>query len=263
MTERRIVLGLALGIAIALLPALSRQPVAGATPSLSLVGAATYDVRPADGRVVVSVRLTAANHLKDTVTKRYFFRTGFLTVLPGTSGFKLTGGAGAPRGSISSEKPTYTILKLDLGANLAAGKSTTLTLTFDLKDPGGAPDRPVRISPSLVSFPAWAFATPNTPGASVQVRLPSGYHLTAGRGRLQGPTSDENGHDVWRSGSIADPLHYITDVAADRPSEYAETTRTVRLGPSTATVVLRAWPDDPAWRDRIGRLIDRALPVLQ
>ena len=40
------------------------------------------------------------------------------------------------------------------------------------------PDRPVRISHSLVSFAAWAVATPSTPGAVVDVRFPDGYSVT-------------------------------------------------------------------------------------
>ena len=41
------------------------------------------------------------------------------------------------------------------GSQLGAGKSIALTLTFDIADPGGAPDRALRISPSLVLFSAW------------------------------------------------------------------------------------------------------------
>jgi hypothetical protein len=254
---------LAVGLALGLVPALAPVPVAAATPSLTLVGATTYDVLPDQGRVAASVRVTATNRLKDSVTRRFFFRTAFITVLPGTSGFKIAGGSGQAKVSISSATPEYTNLKIDLGANLAAGKSTTLTLTFDLKDPGGAPDRPMRVSTSLVSFAAWAVATPETAGASVDVRFPTGYDVTIGRGPLNGPVATDAGHQLWSSGTLANPLEFVADLSADRPVDYQETNLKVALSAGSAEVLLRAWPDDPAWRDRVSSLVERALPVLE
>ena len=193
---------IALAFALGLVPALAPAPVAAASPNLTIVSAATYDVRPDEGRVVVSVRLTASNHLKNTATKRYFFRTATLTVLPGTSGFRIKGGSGKPRVSVTKRTATYTNIKIDFGANLGAGKSTGLTLTFEIKDPGGRPDRAVRVSPSLASFAAWAYATPDTPGSSVAVRFPAGYNVSIGRGPLEGPTPDGAGHERWTSGPL-------------------------------------------------------------
>lgn len=249
--------------AIGLMPALAPVPAAAATPKLTIVGATTYDVLPEEGRVAVTVELTATNRMKNTSTRRYFFRTGFLTVLPETSGFKITGGAGTPKVSVSSETETYTNLRINLGANLAAGKSTTLTLTFDLKDPGGAPDRSVRISPSLVTFAAWAFATPETPGATVSVRFPPAYDVSIQRGPLEGPVHDSTGDLVWSSGELETPLEFVADIAADRPTDYAETSFEVDLEAGPAAVLLQSWPDDLAWRDRVRDLIEQALPVLE
>lgn len=254
---------LAATLAIGLIPALTPPSVLAARPGLTFVTETTYDVQPAESRVSVTVRLTAHNHMKDTAARKYFFRTGFLTVLPGTSGFRISGGSGAPKVSVSEVQSTYTNLRIDLGANLAAGKSTTLDLAFDLLDPGGAPDRAIRISPSLVSFDAWAFATPETPGSSVAVRLPTGYAVAIGRGPMTGPNPDGDGFVRWSTEALASPLEFVADVDADRPPELVETSQAVRLADGEATVVLRAWPDDPAWRDRVGSLVERALPLLE
>ncbi|HEY6012919.1 MAG TPA: hypothetical protein VIU37_02900, partial [Candidatus Limnocylindrales bacterium] len=165
--------GLALGLALGVAPGLGLAPgvgpalVAAATPSLTITGDATYDVLPDERRVAVTVHLVATNHLRNTVSRKVYFRTAFLTVQPGTSGFALRGGSGNPKVSVHESTDTFTSLKLDLGANLAAGKSTQLTLTFDIRDTGGDPARLVRVSPSLVTFGAWAFATPGTPGSTV------------------------------------------------------------------------------------------------
>ena len=236
---------------------------ASASPGLTIVGAATYDVVPEEGRVAVTVALTATNHRHDTTTKRFFFRTGYITVLPNTADFKLSASAGKPKVTVSSSTATYTNLKLDLGANLAAGKSVSLTLTFNVRDPGGAPDRPVRISPSLVSFAAWAIATPSTKGATVGVTFPAGYNVLIGRGPLIGPVRDGSDRDVWLSDPLDAPLDFVADISADRPSDYAETARTVDMAGGPASILLQAWPDDAAWRDRVGDLVARALPVLE
>jgi hypothetical protein len=253
----------AFALSIGLLPALAPARVAAARPDLTLVGHATYDVLPDEGRVAVSVRLRATNHLRDTVARRFFFRTAFLTVLPGTSHFRISGGSGNPKVSVAQRTADYTNLRIDFGANLAAGRSTTLTLTFDLDDSGGAPERPVRITPSIVSFSAWAFATPDTPGATVELNVPAGYTVAIGRGPLDGPTTTKSGEQAWTSGSIAEPLEFVADVVADRLGTPVETLREVTLTNDPAAILVRSWPDDTAWSERVLGLLERALPLLE
>ncbi len=254
---------LALALSIGLMPALAPARVAAARPDLTLVGHATYDVLPEEGRVAVSVRLRATNHLRDTVTRRFFFRTAFLTVLPGTSHFRISGGNGNPKVTVAQHRADYTNLRIDFGANLAAGRSTTLTLRFDLEDTGGAPERPVRITPSIVSFNAWAFATPDTPGATVALNVPAGYNVAIGRGPLDGPTTSNSGEQSWTSGPIDEPLEFVTDVVADRLGTPVETLREVTLANDPASIIVRSWPDDTAWSERVLGLLERALPLLE
>ena len=237
-------------------------PTRAATPALTLASDTTYEVLPDTALVHVTSLVTATNHLQDTLTKRFFFRTAYLAVLPGTSGFKVAATGLKPSVSVSVRTSTYTLLKLNLGTDLGAGKSVTLTLTFDIKDPGGAPDRPVRISPSIISFTAWSFATADTPGSSVTVRFPDDYTVSVGRGPLKGPTIDGSGLQVWTSGKLASPLAFIADLTADRPGDFDDTRLSAQLGSATARIDLRSWPDDPAWRDRVGDLLTRGLPAL-
>jgi hypothetical protein len=254
---------LALALCVGLMPALAPARVAAARPDLTLVGHATYDVLPDEGRVAISVRLRATNHLRDTVARRFFFRTVFLTVLPGTSHFRISGGSGNPKVSVAQRRADYTNLRIDFGANLAAGRSTTLTLTFDLADSGGAPERPVRITPSIVTFNAWAFATPDTQGATVALNMPAGYNVAIGRGPLEGPTTTKSGEQAWTSGPIDEPLEFVADVVGDRLGTPVETLREVALTNEPAAILVRSWPDDTAWSDRVLGLLDRALPVLE
>ena len=254
---------LALILSIGVVPALGPARVAAARPDLTLVGHAIYDVLPEEGRVAVSVRLRATNHLRDTVARRFFFRSAFLTVLPGTSHFRISGGNGNPKVSVDQRRADYTNLRIDFGANLAAGRSTTLTLTFDLDDTGGAPERPVRITPSIVTFNAWAFATPDTPGATVAVNVPAGYNVAMGRGPLDGPETTKSGEQAWTSGPIDEPLEFVADVVADRLGAPVETLREVTLTNDPAAILVRSWPDDTAWSDRVLGLLERALPLLE
>ena len=253
----------ALALTIGLVPALAPAPVAAARPDLTLVGHTTYTVLPDQGRVAVSVRLRATNHLRDTATRRFFFRTAFLTVLPGTTRFRISGGNGTPKVAVAQERADYTNLRIDLGANLAAGRSTTLNLTFDIVDPGGAPDRSIRISPSIVSFNAWAYATPDTPGATVTVLMPEGYNVAVGRGPLEGPTTTRSGDQAWTSRPLDRPLDFVADVVGDRLAAPVDTTRDVVTPNGTLSVIVRSWPDDAGWRDRVLDLVDRALPELE
>ncbi len=260
MRARFGVAALVFAIALSLL---AGTPVArAAAPGLTLVTAASYDVEPAAGRVAVTTRITATNHLHDTTTQRYFFTTAYLAVLPGTSGFTLTRPGGKASVSVASKSAGYTLLKLNFGTQLASGRSLVLTLHFDVRDPGGAPDRTVRISPSIVSFTAWAFSTADTPGSSVTVRFPAGYTVVVGRGPLSGPTNDSAGRAVWTSGRLSTPLTFIADFSADRPGDYSSRDLTLTVGRTTAAVTLRSWPDDSAWRDRVGDLVSRGLPAL-
>jgi len=240
----------------------SPAPVRAAMPALILVTSTTYEVLPDEGRVAVTVRIAATNRLHDTVTRRFYYEEGVLAVLPETSNFRLTAESGSPSVSVRSQDESGVYLRLRFGSRLAAGQTLDLTLTFDLSDPGGAPDRPVRISPSLVRFQAWAHASADTPGSSVEVLVPGGYRVELGRGPLVGPTTDPDGWHVYASGPLEAPLLFVVDVTADRAGGYVDDRRSSTVGGATVILVIRAWPDDPAWGARVGDLFVRALAVL-
>ncbi len=261
MGRRLRMIGFAILLAGLALPG-AAAPVA-AVPNLTLVAATTYEVLPDEGRIIVTAEITATNRLKDSVARRFYFRTAYLAVLPGASHLAIRGGSGSPKVSVTRRAADHTELKIDLGANLASGKSTRLTLTFEVRDPGGAPDRPVRISPSLVTFDAWAFATPDTGGSSVTVILPAGYGVEIGRGPLEGPTATGDGRQAWTSGRLAAPLEFVADIAADRPADLVESRVELPMAEGAAVVLVRSWPDDPAWGVRVAALLERALPVLE
>ena len=261
----RFLLAAIVAIGVSGLPAGPSGPPSAraATPDLTIVTSARYDVQPTRHRVHVTVDLTLTNHLRDTVTKRFFFDHAFLAVLPSSSGYALSWtGAGTPSVRVASRTQNYTLLRLNLAQHLTSGKTATYRLTFDLADPGGAPTRDLRVGDTLVSFPVWAFASDGTPGSSVTVVFPAGYQIQVEAGAIAPPTTNADGRVIFRSGALAKPLDFFAYLVADRPGAYKTSTIATTVLDAPVRIGVRAWSDDPAWARRVGNLIKKGLPVL-
>ncbi len=262
-------LAIALGIAVLTIgplglaiPLAAPAPARAAEPTLTVVGATRYEAQPDDGRILVTADLAIKNHAIDTATTKYFYDRAFLAVPPEATAFVVTGGLGRSNWTISERKPTYTLLSLTFGGRLAAGASTKLRLTFALEDPGDPPDRELRVSRTLITFPVWALASTGTAGSTVMVSVPAGYNVTFLRGTLPGPTTDAAGDQVWTSEPIPDPLKVDLYVRADRPLQFVETQRSVAVGSATVNLTFRSWIDDSAWLSRMEDMFGRGVPAL-
>ena len=245
----------------ALAPA-AAAPALAAGPGMTIVSNATYTVDPDHGVVHVAVNLTAANHLTDTKTRLYYFDKAFLAVPPNTVGFKVSARIGGPTVHVAAKKADHTLLRIDFGSRLGSSQARGIALTFDIKDPGGVPTRTTRVGTSLVAFGAWAYASEGTPGSTVTVVFPPGYTIDARSDLLHKPTTDGGGRTVYATGALAQPLAFFAYFVADRPSAFAESTRTVQVGGRPLVVTIRAWPDDPAWAERTGGIVEQGIPVL-
>jgi hypothetical protein len=264
MRTRSVPYLIAAAIAIGVLGWPGATPTAwAATPDLTIVSSARYDVQPSRHRVRVTVDLTLTNRLKDTVTKRFFFDHAFLAVLPGSSGYALSWlGSGQPSVRVASSTKSHTLLRLNLAQHLNSGKSASYRLTFDLRDPGGAPTRDLRVGDTLVSFPVWAFASDSTPGSSVTVVFPAGYDIQVEAGAIAAPTALGDGRVIFRSGILANPLDFFAYLVADRPGAYKTSTISTTVLEEPVEVVVRSWSDDAPWAKRVGSLVGRGLPAL-
>ena len=67
---------------------------------------------------------------------------------------------------------------------------------------------------------------------------------------------------AWTSDALPTPTSYIADILADRPSVLVDDRRVATVEGQTVYVLVRSWPDDPAWRDRVSDLLVRGLPAL-
>jgi len=237
--------------------------VRAATPDLSVITSARYDVRPEAGRIDVTVDLTATNRLVDTPTTQYTFEQAYLAVPPEATGFAVSSASADPTVAVDDVKPTHTLLRIAFGSPLAAGRSIRLTLTYRLPDPGAPADRDFRVGPTLTTFQAWALASTETPGSTVTVTVPEGYIVTFVRGSLPGPTFDAAGRQVWASAAIEDPLKFDLFVRVERTPVLVDSEVRVPVESGVARLTLRAWSDDPGWADRIRVLLRAGIPGLE
>jgi hypothetical protein len=234
-----------------------------ATPDLTIVGEARYEVVPEEKVVRVTVDLVARNHLRDTAARRYFFDRAFLAVPPATTAFAITSPSGKPSVRVSRRRADHQVLALSFGQRIGSGKTASFRLTFDLPDPGGEPARDVRVGGALVTFPAWAYGYPNgVAGSSVTVVFPKGYAAHVEAGELPAPTTDAAGRTIFSTGPLPDATAFSAWFVAEGTAAYVDTRLDLEVGGSPAAVTVRAWPDDAEWGTRVGGLFERGLPVL-
>jgi hypothetical protein len=233
-------------------------PLRAAGDGLQIVTATRYEVLPSQGRVHITIDATATNLTPDTSEGRTYY-TGVTFGIP----------AGASRVAASSGGVPLTV-SLDRGHTRASvtfnrdvfyEERYRYRVTFDLADAGGAANRDVRVSHSLVAFPVWAFGSGGVAGSSVQVALPAGYTPT-----LQGAELDvsraPDGSMILSAQRIPDPFAFFTYISADRSGAFSTTPLSVEVGGRSARVEVRAWDDDPEWGTEMAGLLRDGLPEL-
>jgi hypothetical protein len=254
----------ALVMAVAAPAAGIMEPAAarGAATDLTLVTDATYTVDPEAGELTVSMVVVAKNHTRETRTRRFWFDHAFLAVQPGAVNARI-GGVNGARVRVAKRNKDSTLLRIDFGSRLYSGDSTRLRLAFDLPGQGKAAAPNVRVGTSLITIPAWAFASAGARGSAVTVRIPEGWEVFVESGELESRTTDAGGATVLSTGPLASPLTWFAFVSAQRPAVYVDRELTVPAGDRDVELVLQAWEDDPAWATRMGALLGDVLPVMR
>lgn len=249
---------LAAGVIVALPVA---PPMRGAEDGLRIVTDATYDARPTTGTVRVTIDATATNTTPDTTDGRTYYTGLTFALPPGATNITAASGAVALPLVVRERAAGFTTVELTYHRQVFYGQDYHYRVAFDLVDAGDAPNRDVRITRTVVAFPVWAFGSSGTSGSSVSVRLPAGYTPSVEGGPLN-TTRDDAGLTILSATDLADPFDFFAYVSADRPGAFNETTTSAALPSASATVVVRAWDDDPAWGKRMGVLMGRGIPEL-
>ena len=266
LVRRSAVVALALGVLAPLLGPVGVAPVetaSAASGDLTVVTAAAYLVQPTHARVQVTLDMTAVNHLSDTRTNRFFFDHAFLALQPGATGLRVVSGPKGARMSAVRRSSDSTLVRIDFGAKLYGGKSTSLRLAFSLTNSGQGARRLVRVGTSLITFPVWAFASDGASGSRVTVRFPAGYDVQVESGSFATSATAGDGGRVLATGALANPLAFFSYVSAQQPATYRSSSLRVPVADGTIPLTMRGWKDDPAWAGRVGALFKRAMPVLR
>lgn len=236
-------------------------PARAAEDGLRIVTDATYEVRPADRVVHVTISAAATNTTPDDAQGRTYFTGITFAIQPGATNVAAVSGDVVLPLVVRERTDSHTTVDVTYHQSVYFGQVYRYTVSYDLPDGGDAPDRDVRVTPSVVAFPVWAFGSSGVSGSSVSVRLPTGYSATVEGGPMVG-TSD----DAWTTLSatdLPDPFAFFAYVSADRPGAFVETRTSVDIGGgATAPLIVRAWEDDPAWGARTTSLMERGIPAL-
>ena len=243
--------------------ALLAPPVARAAPSgLQIVTQTRYVALPIEKRIHVTVQARATNVTPDPPTGRYYYSAARFAVQPAIRNLTASSDAATLVARIVSSSKEFTTVEVAFGRSLFHGATYPFTFDFDIMDPGGVPQRDVRVAPSLVAFPVWAFGSRETAGSSVSVTIPAGYAVTIETGDLTtGHGSD--GSTILSTDVIPDPQSFFAYITAERPGAFHQTSTTIRLPEGPVTVQIRAWEDDPDWGARTKAIESRGLPVLR
>ena len=244
-----------------LLPLPATPAARGAEDGLRIVTDATYDARPTSGMVRVTIDATATNTTPDTTGGRTYYTGVTFALPPGATHITAGSGAVALPLVVREQAAGFTTVELTYHRQVFFGEDYRYRVSFDLLDAGDKPDRDVRVTRSVVAFPVWAFGSSGTTGSSVSVRLPAGYSPSVEGGPLN-TSHDDAGLTILSATDLADPFDFFAYVSADRPGAFHETTTTAALPSASATVIVRAWDDDPAWGSRMGDLMGRGVPEL-
>ena len=246
-------------LVVTLLPTAS--PVRAADDFLRLSADATYRVVPSQREVRVRIDWDATNLQPNsvrrtstgTITTRYYFNQIFFAVPPEARSITATSSGGRLSTSIRDKKG-YREVRVRM-PNLFYRQSRGIRVDFTL--PGAKPrsSGDVRVGRAFTTFTAWAWGDPGR--SSVRIILPSGFD------------AEGYGNDVTQrtykdrveltSGRVGDSTEWYRVVLADRPTGLTHAT----VAPGGHKVVVQAWPEDVAWRQRVAGTLEDGLPALE
>lgn len=234
-------------------------PVALAGGGLVTVMDATYDVRPEDSLVHVTVDAESTSFERDAPEGPVYYAGLSMSIPPGSTNIQATAD-GEPLPLTITPSADETRLDIGFSEQVLLGDSFAYQLTFDMVDLGGAADRDFRIGHSVVAFPVWAFGSPEADGSSVAVLLPPTFTPSVYGGPLAESTEADG--SVVLTADVSDTPSWFAYVTAERPGIFTATPFSVALGQDDATGQVMAWDDDPDWGGRTLDLMLQGLPAL-
>jgi hypothetical protein len=250
---------LLLAIAPAALPG---RVALAADRGLVVVAQTRYTALPEERRVHVTIDAVATSYTPNPPGSLAYYSDVNFAVQAGATNVVASSGGRALHVALDAGDPDFLEVRVTFPNGIYFQESTAYRVAFDLPDPGGAPDRNFRISPSIVAFPVWAFGSSNEPGSTVTVILPAGFRPNWQGGDLA-PSTGPNGEIVLSTTSLPDPFAFFAYLSADRPGAFTDNMLTIDVGGKSARLNVRAWQDDAEWGTTMTGLMTDGLPALQ
>ena len=248
---------------LALAPAgLPAHLARAADRGLVVIAHARYQALPDQRRVHVTIDAVATSYTPNPVDGLAYYPDVTFAVHPGATGVTATSNGLPLAVALDATDPDFLGVKVTFADGVFFQQSYAYQVTYDLPDPGGAPDRNLRISPSIVAFPIWAFGSSGEAGGSVTVILPGGFQPTV-QGEDLASSIGPAGEIVLSTTSLPDPFNFFAYLSADRPGAFSDTLLTVQVGEKAALLKVRAWQDDADWGTTMSALMFDGLPALQ
>ena len=221
----------------------------------------TYRVDTGDRLVRVRIDFSMTNLRPNTVrrtslgttTTRYYFDR-LLFAVPVEARSLVSTSGGARLSSAGRARDGYRAVTVRF-PNLFYRASRSIRVEFTL--PGGKPrtTNDIRVGSAFTTFTAWAWGDAGR--STVRIFLPKGF-VEAGYGKDITQRTKPDRVEL-SSGTIRDPDEWYRVVIADRSSALTD----LRIEPDGRGVVVKAWPEDTVWRDRVADVLEKGLPVLE
>jgi len=230
---------------------------------LVVVAQTSYVALPEERRVHVTIDAVATSYTPNPVDEIAYYPNSTLAVQAGATRVAASSGGQPLAVAIDNSDPDFVMITVTFVDGVYFEQVYPFRVTFDLPDPGGgAPDRNLRISSTIVAFPIWAFGSAGEPGGSVTVILPGGFRPSV-QGDDLTPSIGAGGEIILATTSLPDPFDFFAYISADRPGAFSDTLLTIQVGGQPAALRIRAWQDDPDWGTDMTDLMTDGLPALQ
>lgn len=249
--------------------------------------ATTYELRPDDGVLRVTIEMTVRNDIPSETqqvactewaydpwtgyypitttcpqTVDYFVDGTYVWVERAARNIRVAADAGRVTRAVERRLDQFIGYKLSFEP-VYRGQERTVRVTYEV--PGGEPRSasPTRIGRAYANFCAFANGLD---GGSVRVVVPAAYETTVSPEPMR--AARDGATVVHRSGAIADTVGWYRCFEGTNEAGYA---RREVTSPAGRSIVLEAWPEDDAWLEAVGAevvaatsgleaLIGRALP---
>jgi hypothetical protein len=239
--------------------------------------ATVYRLDPANGRLRVTVTIKVTNRTPDRVesypcvkysggwfavpypatcsqTTRYYMTTTSALVENEASAIKATSGGRTLAVTRGTAGAAYRAVSVTF-PELFYGQTRTVKLTYTLR--GGKP-RSETTTRTLRAFASFCAIANGEDAGTVTVRVPRGFRLTASGEELASRVAGKE--RVLASGKVTDTRSWYACFTGTNAGGYRTQSVAAHAG---RTIVLRSWPEDPAWASGVRADVVSSLPLLE